>query len=63
MRVVDGAALEKNPRIKARIDREVAALARTQPKPDLSGARELPPPAWQNPIRGLDAWLQTVRAG
>lgn len=21
-----------------------------------------PPPAWQKPIRGMDAWLRTVRA-
>jgi uncharacterized protein (DUF4415 family) len=63
VRVVDGGALEMNPRIKAKMDREAAALASRQGKPDLSDARELPASAWENPIHGMDAWLEAVRAG
>jgi uncharacterized protein (DUF4415 family) len=28
---------------------------------DVSDAAELPAPAWENPVRGMDAWLRTVR--
>lgn len=63
MRVVDAEALENDPRIKAKMHREVAALARTHRKPDLSDARELPAPAWESPLRGMDTWLEAARAG
>jgi uncharacterized protein (DUF4415 family) len=63
MRVVDGAELEKNPRVNARISRELAALAKAGRQIDLSDAPELPPAAWQSPIRGMESWLQTVRSG
>ena len=62
MRVVDAAGLDKDPKVEARVERELAALAKGK-KIDLSDASELPAGAWKNPIRGLDAWLETVRAG
>jgi uncharacterized protein (DUF4415 family) len=62
MRVVDGDELEKDPKVRARVDRELAALAK-EGKIDLGDAPELPAGAWENPIRGLDAWLETVRGG
>lgn len=59
--MVDADALERDPKVRARIERELARLAKGGPI-DTSDARVLPPPAWENPIRGLDAWLKTVRA-
>jgi uncharacterized protein (DUF4415 family) len=45
------------------MDRELAALAkRSRRRIDLTDAPELPPPAWENPIRGLDNWLKAARA-
>jgi uncharacterized protein (DUF4415 family) len=56
--------LEKTPKIKARIDRELAALSKARGgKIDLSDARELPDAEWKNAVRGLDGWLKTVREG
>lgn len=63
MRAVDSEESEKNTRIEARAARELSALARRDRTIDLTDAPELPEPSWKNPIRGLDAWLQTVRAG
>ena len=60
--MVDADALERNPGVKTRIDRELAALAK-RGSIDLSDAPELPPPAWETPIRGMEEWLRTVRAG
>ncbi|HUH62046.1 MAG TPA: BrnA antitoxin family protein [Terracidiphilus sp.] len=55
--------MERDPRIKARLDRELAALAARPDRPiDLTDAPQLPAEAWQNPIRGLEAWLKVVRA-
>lgn len=42
--------------------RDLAQLAKGGPI-DLSDAPELAPPAWEKPIRGMEAWLKTVRAG
>jgi uncharacterized protein (DUF4415 family) len=63
MRVVDADALEMDARVKARAERELDALAEAEQTIDLSDAPELPVAAWKNPIRGMDAWLATVRAG
>jgi len=63
MRVVDGGELEKDPRVKARVDRELAALAKADRTIDLTDASELPAAGWKNAIRGMDAWLETVRSG
>jgi len=63
MRVVDAGELEKDTPVKARVDRELAALAEADRKIDLTDAPELPAAAWKNPIRGMDAWLETVRSG
>ena len=63
MRVVDGGELEKDARVKARVDRELAALAKADRKIDLTDAPELPAAQWKNAIRGMDAWLETVRSG
>jgi uncharacterized protein (DUF4415 family) len=59
--VVDADALERDPKVKARIERELAALAKRE-SIDLSDTPELPAPAWEKPIRGMEAWLKTVRA-
>jgi uncharacterized protein (DUF4415 family) len=62
-RIVDADALERDPRIKARMDRELAALAARADRPiDFTDAPELPAEAWKNPIRGLEAWLKVARA-
>jgi len=53
--------LERDPRVQARIKRESARLAHAGPI-DFSDTPELPAPAWENPIRGVDAWLKIVRA-
>jgi len=64
MRVVDSRGLESDPRVKAQVDRELAALAGVEDgKIDLTDALELPAAAWKNAIHGMDAWLETVRAG
>jgi len=55
--------VEKDLRIKARVKRELAALASADRPIDLTDARELPAPAWENPIRGVEAWLEVARAG
>ena len=62
IRVVTIDELTNDPKIRARIKRELAQLAKRGPI-DVSDAPQLPPPAWENPIRGMDAWLKTVRAG
>ena len=61
IRVTTDDELERDPKVKARIKRELARLAKAGPI-DLSDAPELPAPAWEKPIRGMDAWLKTVRA-
>lgn len=54
--------LARDPKVKARIERELAALAKAgYENIDTSDAPELPAPAWENPIRGMDAWLKIVR--
>ena len=63
LRVVDAGELEKDERVKARVDRELAALATADRKIDLTDAPELPASQWKNAIRGMDAWLETVRSG
>jgi uncharacterized protein (DUF4415 family) len=64
MRVVDSNKLEGDSRVKARVDRELAALTGVEDeKIDLSDAPELPAAAWENAIHGMDAWLKTVRTG
>jgi uncharacterized protein (DUF4415 family) len=61
-RVVDADELQKNPVIRKRIDRELAALAKAgYENIDTSDAPELPAAQWKNAIRGMDAWLKTVR--
>jgi uncharacterized protein (DUF4415 family) len=41
----------------------LAALAKKRELDiDLTDAPELATPAWQKPIRGMNAWLQSVRA-
>jgi uncharacterized protein (DUF4415 family) len=60
IRVVSADELKGDPKVQARIARELIRLAKPR-KVDLSDAPELPPPAWENPIRGLEAWLRTVR--
>lgn len=47
---------------QARIKRDLARLANGGPI-DFSDAPQRPAPTWDNPIRGMDAWLETVRAG
>jgi uncharacterized protein (DUF4415 family) len=47
--------------LQARIQREIARLENAGPI-DFSDTPEPSPPAWENPIRGLDAWLKVVRA-
>jgi hypothetical protein len=60
--VVDAEDLERDPRQKARMDAELAALADADsPFIDLSNAPQLPATAWQQPIHGLEAWLQAAR--
>jgi uncharacterized protein (DUF4415 family) len=63
MWVVDADALEKDAQVRARAERELAALAEADRAIDLTDAPELPAAAWKNPIHGVDAWLATVRAG
>lgn len=45
------------------MDREAARLAADNSPIHFSDAPMLPAPAWKNPVRGMDAWLKTVRAG
>ena len=54
--------LKSDPKVRARINRDLARLAKAGPI-DFSDVPQLPAPAWENPIRGMDAWLKTVRAG
>jgi len=62
IRVVDGDELQKNPVIRKRVDRELAALAKAgYENIDTSDAPELPAAQWKNAIRGVDAWLKIVR--
>jgi uncharacterized protein (DUF4415 family) len=63
IRVVDAGELEKDARVKARVDRELAALATADRTIDLTDAPELSAAQWKNPIRGMYAWLETVRSG
>jgi uncharacterized protein (DUF4415 family) len=60
--VVTADELKRDPKVQARIQRDVARLARGGPI-DFSDAPQLPAPAWENPIRGMDAWLKTMRSG
>lgn len=53
---------KRNPKVQALIRKDLARLAKGGPV-DFSDAPQLPAPAWENPIRGMDAWLKTVRAG
>lgn len=62
IRVVTSGELRNDPKLRARIEREVAGLANARPI-DLSDAPVLPPPAWEKPIRGLNAWLKAAREG
>jgi len=54
--------LKGDPKVRARIKRDLARLAEGGPI-DFSDAPQLPAPAWEDPIRGMDAWLETVRSG
>lgn len=62
VRAVSADELARDPKAQARIKRELARLAKGGPI-DFSDAPQLPAPAWEKPIRGMDAWLKTVRAG
>ena len=53
--------LKKDAEVQARIKRELARLAKAS-SIDFSDAPELPVPAWEKPIRGIDEWLKKVRA-
>jgi uncharacterized protein (DUF4415 family) len=59
--VVTSDELLNDPKLKARIERELAKLANAGPI-DSSDAPVLRPPAWEKPIRGLQAWLEAARA-
>jgi len=61
VRVVTADELQNDPKLRARIERELAGLAKRRPI-DTSDVPVLPPPAWENPIRGLEAWLKVARA-
>jgi uncharacterized protein (DUF4415 family) len=61
VRTVTTEELEKDPKAKARSQRELARLAAGTGPIDVSDAAELPAPAWENPVRGMEAWLRTVR--
>ncbi|HKF46692.1 MAG TPA: BrnA antitoxin family protein [Terracidiphilus sp.] len=54
--------MHNDPKVMAKVRRELGQLAKAGPI-DTSDAPVLPPPAWENPIRGMEAWLKTVRAG
>jgi uncharacterized protein (DUF4415 family) len=60
--VVTSDELRSDPKVRAKVSRELAQLAKAGPIDD-SDAPQLAPPAWEKPIRGMDAWLKTVRAG
>jgi len=60
--VVRADEFEQDSRVKARVKRELAALASPDRATDLTDARELLAPAWRKPIRGTNAWLEAVRA-
>jgi uncharacterized protein (DUF4415 family) len=53
---------DESARDQARAAEELSRLAKRR-KIDLSDAPELAPAAWEKPIRGMEAWLRTVRAG
>jgi uncharacterized protein (DUF4415 family) len=59
--VVTSDELRKDPKVMAKVRRELARLAKAGPI-DTSDAPELPPPAWEKPIRGMDAWLAAARS-
>jgi uncharacterized protein (DUF4415 family) len=59
VRVVTSDELQNDPKLRARIERELAGLA----KRGLIDTSDAPVLAWKNPIRGLDAWLKVARAG
>ncbi len=61
MRVVTAEELGKDPKVQARAERELARLSKGGPI-DFSDAGELPHPAWEKPVRGMEEWLRTVRA-
>src|SRR5215469_18128298 len=62
IRVATADELRNDPKVQGRIKRDLVRLAKGGPI-DFSKAAQLPAPAWENPIRGIDAWLKTVRAG
>lgn len=62
IRVVTSDELRKDPKLRAKRKRELTELAKGGPI-DYSDAPQLPPPAWEKPVRGLEAWLKTVRTG
>jgi uncharacterized protein (DUF4415 family) len=53
--------LRKDPKVMAKVQRELARLAGAGPV-DTSDAPVMPPSAWEKPIQGTEAWLATVRA-
>jgi uncharacterized protein (DUF4415 family) len=59
--VVRNDELRNDPKVRAKVKRELAQLAKAGPI-DYSDAPQLPPPAWGKPIRGMEEWLRTVRA-
>jgi uncharacterized protein (DUF4415 family) len=61
VRVVTAEALEKNPKVRVQAERELKRLSKGGPI-DFSDAGELPHPAWEKPVRGMEKWLRTVRA-
>lgn len=54
--------LRNDPKGTAKVRRELARLAKAGPI-NLSDPPPLPASAWEQPIRGMEAWLKTVRAG
>jgi uncharacterized protein (DUF4415 family) len=60
--VVTADELKSDPKVQARIKRDLTRLAK-RGQINYSDAPQLPAPAWESPIRGMDAWLKTVRAG
>jgi len=58
--VVISGELKNDQKLRARIERDIARLANPRPI-DLSDVPVLPSPAWEKPIRGLEAWLKVAR--
>lgn len=54
--------LRSDPKVRAKVRRELAGLEKAGAI-DYSDAPMLPSPAWEKPIRGMEEWLKTVRAG